>query len=170
MSGPDCETCGEYFLDCTCMTRPQIPIDWEQVDYMLEYGANGTTIAAKFAMHPNTFYDRVAEKYKMSFTEYSQLKRSVGDDNIREAQYRKALKKLDNTMLVWLGKQRLGQKENAGEKVVPEEVLRAFNELMVQLDKAQSERNMETSTMSTEAKSACVTNEPLASAGRESIF
>jgi hypothetical protein len=123
------------------MSRPEIPIDWEKVDFMLEAGSNGASIAARIGMHPNTFYDRVLAKYGIGFTEYATLKRSIGDDNLREGQYRKALKKLDNTMLIWLGKQRLGQKENASEKVVPEDVLKAFELLMQQLNQAQEERS-----------------------------
>ena len=57
-------------------------------------------------------------------------------------QYQKAMgisKKGDNTLLIWLGKQRLGQKENASETVVSEDVLKAFNELMQQLGNKQEE-------------------------------
>lgn len=93
------------------MSRPEKIIDWELVDTLLIAGCLGTEIAANFDMHPNTFYDRVVQKYNMSFTQYSQEKRSVGDYLIRKAQFDKALEK-DNTMMIWLGKQRLGQKEN----------------------------------------------------------
>lgn len=123
------------------MTRPEIPIDWQQVDYMLRYGANGVTIAQHLGMHHETFYDRVVKKFNIGFTEYAAQKRAIGDDEIREAQFRKAVKKLDNTMLIWLGKQRLGQKENHQEKTVSEEILRAFDEFTKQLAHAQAERS-----------------------------
>lgn len=152
------------------MTRPEIPIDWARVDELLEAGSPGTEIAAYFGMHPNTFYRRLEEKRGVSFSEYSAQKKSKGDALIREAQLKKALKKLDNTMLIWLGKQRLGQKENAGDKVIAEDVMQAFNDLMRQLDKAQEERKMSTTTLSTDDKSACVTASNRAPEGRESIF
>lgn len=152
------------------MSRPEKPIDWKRVDEMLEAGCLGTEIAANYDVHPNTFYDRVVQKYGLSFTDYCSEKRFKGESNLREAQYKKAIKKLDNTMLIWLGKQRLGQRENPGEKVIAEDVMKAFNELMTQLDKAQSERKMEQSNIITEAKSACETEDKAASTGRASIF
>lgn len=93
------------------MSRPEKPIDWKLVDQLLMADCKGTEIAPHFDMHVNTFYDKVAEHYKMSFTEYSCLKRRQGDALLRAKQYEKALAK-DNTMMIWLGKNRLGQKEN----------------------------------------------------------
>lgn len=92
------------------MTRPEKPIDWARVDKLLMAGCLGTEIAATFDMHPDTLYRRVEEKYKMGFTAYCSEKRSLGDALLREVQYDKALEK-DNTMLVWLGKNRLDQSE-----------------------------------------------------------
>lgn len=152
------------------MSRPELPIDWARVDELLEAGSLGTEIAAYFGMHPDTFYRRAEDKYKIGFSHYSAQKKSKGDALIREAQFKKALKKLDNTMLIWLGKQRLGQKENAGDKVIAEDVMQAFNDLMIQLNKAQEDRKISTNMRNTETKSTCVTEENLASAGRFSIF
>ena len=93
------------------MSRPEKIIDWELVDKLLIAGCHGTEIAANFGMHPETFYKRVVDKFEIGFSEYLQLKRSQGDSLLRNAQFEKALEK-DNTMMIWLGKQRLGQKEN----------------------------------------------------------
>jgi hypothetical protein len=93
------------------MSRPPKPIDWELVDRLLEAGCLGTEIAANFDMHPSTFYERVTEQYKMSFTQYSSEKKSKGDSILRAVQYQVAVKDKDKTMLIWLGKQRIGQKE-----------------------------------------------------------
>lgn len=81
---------------------------------MLMADCQGTEIAAHFSMHPNTFYERVTSKYKVSFTEYSSLKRQAGDALLKAAQFSKAVGagKGDNTMLIWLGKVRLGQRDN----------------------------------------------------------
>jgi hypothetical protein len=92
------------------MSRPEIPIDWDLVDELLIAGCLGTEIAARFCMHPTTFYRRVEEKFNMSFTDYSQEKKSLGDSLLRKVQFDKALEK-DNTMMVWLGKNRLKQKD-----------------------------------------------------------
>jgi|SRR5579864_2193260 len=92
------------------MARPEKNIDWKVVDHLLMAGCKGTEIAANFDMHPDTFYIKVEEQYKMGFSAYSQEKRSKGDSLLRAKQFEKALEK-DNTMLIWLGKQRLDQRE-----------------------------------------------------------
>ncbi len=100
------------------MSRPEKPINWEVVENLLVAGCLGTEIAAQFDMHPNTFYDRVEKQYNLSFTDYSSEKKCKGNSLIRAKQFEKAVKKGDNTMLIWLGKNRLGQKETQ-ETVIP---------------------------------------------------
>jgi hypothetical protein len=91
--------------------RPTKPVDWVKADLMLCAGCPGTEIAHEFDMHPVTFYERVEKEKHMSFTEYCALKRKSGENSIRLAQFKKAVELLDNTMLIWLGKQRLDQRE-----------------------------------------------------------
>jgi hypothetical protein len=125
------------------VSRPPIPINWDKVDELLMAGCPGTEVAAFFGMHEDTFYRRVNEKYSMGFTEYMAKKKATGEALLRMQQYNKAMgisKKGDNTLLIFLGKQRLGQRENPNDKVAPEEVMKAFNDLMKQIDKAQEER------------------------------
>ena len=93
------------------MARPEKPIDWDLVDRLLEAGCLGTEIAANFDMHPNTFYNKVLEEQKVGFTKYSAQKKGKGDSLLRAVQYETAIKDKDRSMLIWLGKQRLGQKE-----------------------------------------------------------
>lgn len=93
------------------MARPEKIIDWDLVDELLIAGCFGTEIAPYFDISVKRFYERVQEEYGVGFTELSAEKRAKGDSLIRKAQFDKALEK-DNTLLIWLGKQRLGQKEN----------------------------------------------------------
>lgn len=100
------------------MSRPEKEIDWKKVDDLLTAGCLGTEIAGYFDMHPNTFYGKVEDKYKMSFTSYSQEKKAKGESILRAHQYAKALgitEKGDNTLLIWLGKQRLNQRDHREE-------------------------------------------------------
>jgi hypothetical protein len=125
------------------MSRPEIPIDWKLVDRLLIAGCSGVEIAANFAMHPKTFYERVLDKYSVNFTEYCQEKRSKGDAFLREAQYNNAIRG-NTTMQVWLGKVRLGQKEpeseNQANKALIQELLQMAKERVNDLtkDKDQS--------------------------------
>jgi AraC-like DNA-binding protein len=128
------------------VTRPEIPINWNKVEELLMAGAPGTEVAAFLGMHPNTFYRRVEEKFNTSFSDYSAQKKSIGEVLLRLQQFNKALgntQKGDNTLLIFLGKQRLGQRENPNDKVAPEEIIKAFNELMKQIDTIQAERSQQ---------------------------
>lgn len=93
------------------MSRPEIPIDWKKVDDLLIAGCLGTEIAAHFNIHPDTFYRRVEEKFGMGYTAYSNEKRFKGDSILRAKQFETAIKG-NVTMQIWLGKQRLDQKEH----------------------------------------------------------
>lgn len=93
------------------MSRPPKPIDWAKVDQLLLAGCSGTEIAPHFDIHVENFYLRVQEQYGMGFTGYSALKRQQGDSLLKAKQFEKAMKG-DNTLLIWLGKTRLNQKED----------------------------------------------------------
>ena len=138
------------------MSRPPIPIDWKRVDELLEAGSLGNEIAGVFGMHQKTFYDRVVTDFGITFTEYSQPKRSKGDSIIRETQYLKAIghsKKGDNTMLIWLGKQRLNQRESIAEFTISEEALNPFTALMGQISNLQEDRKRAATNDNSSAKS-----------------
>ena len=127
------------------MSRPELPIDWDRVDDLLAAGCFGNEIAAVFGMHQNTFYDRVLEKFKVTFTEYSQAKRARGEAALREVQFNKAIgvtKKGDNTMLIWLGKQRLNQRESVSEFTVSPETFKPFEAVMGQISNLQTQRKI----------------------------
>jgi hypothetical protein len=124
------------------MARPEIPIDWDKVDYLLKAGCLGTELAAKFAMHPDTFYRRVEEKYSMGFTDYMQQMRADGDACIRAKQYEKALKDDgDNTMLIWLGKNRLGQRNEDKLSIVTSEQQTTLDKTMDMVDFLQQKQD-----------------------------
>lgn len=122
------------------MTRPEKTVDWEIVDRLLLAGCPGTEIAGKFGIHANTFYRKVEEVYNISFSEYCQQKFFEGNTILREAQYLKA-KEGDNTMLIWLGKNRLKQADSPQEISVSGEVCANFKALMTQISSLQSSKS-----------------------------
>lgn len=95
--------------------RPPANIDWNKVEDLLMAGCMGTGIAAYLGISAQTLYDRCLIEKKMLFSQFSQQKKEKGDEILRAHQYAKALgltDKGDNTLLIWLGKTRLKQKEN----------------------------------------------------------
>lgn len=94
------------------MARPKAQIDWNKAGRLLEAGCDGTEVAAAFGIHPDTLYKACERDNKMGFSAYLATKRASGDRLLRVKQFEIAMTG-DKTMLVWLGKQRLGQKETA---------------------------------------------------------
>jgi len=92
------------------MSRPKVNIDWKKVDFYLRAHCDGVGIAGLLGIHPNTLYLAVESEFKVSFSEYSAQKKSEGKEMLRGKQFQLAAEG-DKTMLVWLGKQYLGQKD-----------------------------------------------------------
>ena len=92
------------------MARPKVDIDWKKVDKLLEADCEGTEIAAYLGIVPNTLYRRCEADHKISFSKYLQEKKAKGNSLLKVKQFDAAMSG-DKTMMIWLGKQRLGQKE-----------------------------------------------------------
>ncbi|MGD8305100.1 MAG: hypothetical protein PVF17_00465 [Ignavibacteria bacterium] len=90
--------------------RPKAKIDWEKVDKLLQAGCFTSEIAAYFGISPDTLYIRCKTDHNMEYSIYSQEKKAKGESLLREAQYKNAME--GNTpMQIWLGKQRLDQRD-----------------------------------------------------------
>lgn len=92
------------------MARNEKPIDWNYVDKLLEAGCLGTEIAPHFDLHPDTFYRKCEKEHNIGFTEYRAQKVQKGDSLLRAAQFKNALSG-NTSMQIWLGKQRLDQRD-----------------------------------------------------------
>jgi hypothetical protein len=90
--------------------RPKAAIDWKKVDKALEQGANGVQVAAMLGIHFNTLSLRCKEDNKCDFCDYLTQKRESGNQQLLGMQFQ-AAKEGSVPMLIWLGKQRLGQKD-----------------------------------------------------------
>lgn len=93
--------------------RPQIPLDWSVIDKYLEAGCTGVEIASAVGCHSKTLYDRCEQEKGVSFTTYAAEKKACGDALIRAKQLAFAMtgKNGNLGMLIWLGKNRLGQRD-----------------------------------------------------------
>lgn len=88
--------------------RPLINIDWSVVDKFLESGCSGMQIAAYLNISHETLYDRCDSDRGMCFTDYKRSKYEKGNSQLLGKQYKLAMDG-DRGMLIWLGKNRLGQ-------------------------------------------------------------
>jgi hypothetical protein len=97
--------------------RPKVDIDWDKVGKMLEAGCSAVGIAATIGCDEDTLRKRCPADNNCTFSEFSQQKKAKGDELLRTKQFQVAMTG-DKTMLVWLGKQRLGQadKQEIGNK------------------------------------------------------
>lgn len=89
----------------------KIPINWRVVEELLEAGCYGTEVASYLGIHEDTLYNRVKEEKGIPFSAYSARFKQKGDSLLKKVQYETAVKLQDKSMLVWLGKNRLGQKD-----------------------------------------------------------
>jgi len=124
--------------------RPQIPIDWKAAEQLMTSGCPGTEVAAYLGIHPDTLYDRVKAEKGVNYSDYSSNFKQKGHALIRDKQFAKALGKSkdgDNTLLIWLGKNMLGQKETSQDLNVDKETVTQFNALMKQLEICQSSKS-----------------------------
>lgn len=121
------------------MGRPKKEINWELVEKRMEAGCNGIEIAATLRIQADTFYIRFKEQYGKSFQDYHGDFYSAGDSNLKYTQYMKALSG-NNTMLMLLGRERLGQGKEP-EKISPyEDIISLRHENMIL--RAQLENNI----------------------------
>lgn len=91
--------------------RPLATIDWERAAKLAQMGASGQAIASEFGLCRNTMYDRCLADLGYNFSTFLANNKEKGDNSILEAQYSKACDDKDSTLLIWLGKCRLGQSE-----------------------------------------------------------
>lgn len=83
------------------MARPRLEIDELQVEKMASIGCSGDEIAAVLGCCRDTLYKRFSTVIKKGHE-----KRNA---SVRRSQYDVGVNKKNATMLIWLGKQHLGQ-------------------------------------------------------------
>lgn len=97
------------------MGRTRVPIKWDVVDKFLMSGSSGVQIAAVCGISEDTLYRRTMTEKGVPFAIYSTDQRQKGNSMILGKQYQKAMEG-NISMLIWLGKQRLGQTDQPREK------------------------------------------------------
>lgn len=105
--------------------RKKTEINWEKVNTMLKAGCEGTAIAMAIGISADTLYRHVKDRYNADFGPYALLKKNEGREMLRMKQWEVAMKG-DRTMLVWLGKNLLDQKDRSEIAVTQEEAKENF--------------------------------------------
>ena len=90
------------------MARPKIKIDFDMVKKLCAIQCTGQEIADVLDVSYDTFERRVIEVYQISFADYIKKHSANGKMSLRRKQHEVAMNG-NTTMLVWLGKQYLGQ-------------------------------------------------------------
>jgi hypothetical protein len=90
--------------------RKKIKIDWGKVEKWIMAGSNGQQVAAALGIHYDTLASACEREQNSLFSEYMQSKREKGNNLLLNKQYELAMKG-DKSMLIFLGKVRLNQKE-----------------------------------------------------------
>lgn len=91
--------------------RPKKEIDFDMVDNLLGIMCTGEEVADILGVDYDTLNARIKEQFKVSFSDYIREKQSKGKASLRRRQYLTAVEEGNPTMLIWLGKQYLGQKD-----------------------------------------------------------
>lgn len=95
---------------------PRKLIDWEVFDKLCGFQCTIQEIASWFDMSVDSVERRILENFGMKFAEVAEEKRGKGRVSLRRAQFQAAL--AGNTaLLIWLGKQYLGQTEKIQQQI-----------------------------------------------------
>jgi len=90
-------------------------IDWVQVDKMCKIQCTGEEIASVLSMDYDTLQRACKRDHTIKFADYSAQKRMGGKASLRRNQWKSA-EGGNSTMLIWLGKQYLGQMDKIPEE------------------------------------------------------
>lgn len=95
--------------------RPRAVIDYEKIDSLAGIFCTSDEIVAFLGVSHDTIERRIKSDYGVSFADYiKQKQQGTGKPSLRRMQYL-AAKKGSVAMLIWLGKQYLGQKDQIVE-------------------------------------------------------
>lgn len=99
------------------MSRPNIKINWEEFDKLCGLCCTQTEIASWFNCSVDTIDRACKREKKQAFAEYFAKKMQVGNISLRRRQWQAAMEG-NITMLIWLGKQRLGQRQEVPTNII----------------------------------------------------
>ncbi len=136
--------------------HPKSVLDWDKIDELLIAGCTAPEIAGFFGCSVRTLYTRCETDKGVLYSAYSQEKNAKGESLLRVQQFAKSLGLTDmgdNTLLIWLGKNRLKQSESPVETALAEKALENFDAVMSQLSSLRSDLKIEDNKINEDNKS-----------------
>jgi len=109
--------------------RPRVNLDWEEIAALCKKGCSATDIAQAYGYTQQTLYMRCIEDNGINWTDFKQHHFSQGNNILHGKQYEIAVNG-DKQMLIWLGKNRLRQKD-AVDNYVPGQVIGAAESALI---------------------------------------
>ena len=98
------------------MARPHIEINWDDAEKLLGMQCTLRELDYWFQCSEDTIERAVKRKFKIGYAEWSGQKLTRGRISLRRKQFEVAMNG-NVAMLIWLGKQYLGQADKIEEKV-----------------------------------------------------
>jgi len=98
------------------MGRPRKQINWEEFDKLCHIQCTLEEIACWYDCSMDTIERAVKREHGVTFAEHWKVKASTGRISLRRSQWQLAMKG-DRVMLIWLGKQYLGQQDKRDVQV-----------------------------------------------------
>ena len=92
------------------MGRKKIEIDWKIFDGLCEIQCTLVEIASVLKVSEDTIERRIKENFNKTFAEHFKIQSAGGKTSLRRAQFNAALNG-NTALLIWLGKQYLGQSD-----------------------------------------------------------
>ncbi len=92
------------------MGAPKKQVDYKILDGLCAIQCTGEEIASVLDIDYDTLNTRIKEDTGLTFSDYFKQKQTKGKASLRRFQWKQA-EAGDKTMLIWLGKQYLGQKD-----------------------------------------------------------
>lgn len=103
--------------------RPKAPIDWTIIGNLCAAGASGASIAHEMGIVAETIYARCQTDKGEEFSAFRRRHYERGNDLLKVKQFQLAVNDGNERLLIFLGKNRLGQRDKvemsspAGEQV-----------------------------------------------------
>lgn len=92
--------------------RPKLDVDWKLAENLAKIQCTGEEMAAILGMSYDTLERRIKEEFETDFADWFKQKGAHGKASLRRRQYQ-AAEAGNATMLIWLGKQWLGQSDKS---------------------------------------------------------